>query len=757
MIIKTRIWVLFGLLILPITIAGCAAFGLENKQGPKAEPINVADWPTPPPTPERNTPTPFVQITLAPTATPTPQPAVTPTATAVSGAAEADNSLGDIEVSGNNLEAVAQQLGSSLVEKYPPVAIALVISDGTTVRQGPGSSFAALGTLQQGELAGIIGTDASKSWVYILSAELFRGWVTLDDIRATGRLSDAPVLPNDPVPAVLAELLSSKADSTDTNASADSAGSSASSSSSAPEVQPTAASGPANVPHEASAVLNSLGPVASAHINHLDVEIRPHPSTDYAAIDDLTDEQEAISVLAVDPTRQWALVQPEFSELGWVSLDDLTVEGSLNSAPEVMTAWVESNGIKVYDGPGIYNNVVGDLSINTLVQLLGVGDNRSWALVKPLFSENAGWAQLRFLKVAGRLADLPQAPDLPPAPVDTAQVAAPEPITPPRSIAESKIVFQRSSGGDIMVINPDGTGLRKLTNGIDPVLSPDGQSVAFTRWEGETGSLWVVGIDGTNERQILDYTKQAKGPDWSPDGSKIAINFQQGGQLEERRVCTTPDGSTPNIPRNAGNIRFGFDNKGEAKLCWTTPPNPFWQLRVVDVGSGEFKDFDGGTYAFRPAWDPTRSWRLISDGGLGLVEVDVNQNIQKNITEEVGDGSPIFSPDGRFIAVTVGRQGGSQNYNIQRLNADGSGRVQLTQTPLWVTTGPDEQPAWNNVAPAWSPDSSQIAFLTDRTGRWEIWVMNVDGSNPHPLFSDEVNDQLQITYDFVDERVLSWK
>jgi hypothetical protein len=35
--------------------------------------------------------------------------------------------------------------------------------------------------------------------------------------------------------------------------------------------------------------------------------------------------------------------------------------------------------------------------------------------------------------------------------------------------------------------------------------------------------------------------------------------------------------------------------------------------------------------------------------------------------------------------------------------------------------------------------------------------MNVDGSEQRPLFSDEVNEQLQITYNFVDERVLSWR
>jgi Tol biopolymer transport system component len=69
----------------------------------------------------------------------------------------------------------------------------------------------------------------------------------------------------------------------------------------------------------------------------------------------------------------------------------------------------------------------------------------------------------------------------------------------------------------------------------------------------------------------------------------------------------------------------------------------------------------------------------------------------------------------------------------------------------------EEGQAWNNDAPAWSLDGGQIAFLTDRTGRWEIWVMRADGSNQQPLLPDDVLDELGIGYDSVNERVMSWK
>ncbi|MBI2504748.1 MAG: PD40 domain-containing protein [Candidatus Latescibacteria bacterium] len=61
---------------------------------------------------------------------------------------------------------------------------------------------------------------------------------------------------------------------------------------------------------------------------------------------------------------------------------------------------------------------------------------------------------------------------------------------------------------------------------------------------------------------------------------------------------------------------------------------------------------------------------------------------------------------------------------IYVMNADGSGQINLTNYP-----GVDYQPCW-------SPDGTQIAFTSERTGRGDIYVMNADGTGVTRLTSD---------------------
>jgi Tol biopolymer transport system component len=61
----------------------------------------------------------------------------------------------------------------------------------------------------------------------------------------------------------------------------------------------------------------------------------------------------------------------------------------------------------------------------------------------------------------------------------------------------------------------------------------------------------------------------------------------------------------------------------------------------------------------------------------------------------------------------------------------------------------------NSVAPAWSPDGNYIAFLSDRSGKWEIWVMRANGTQAKVMFPRAL-DGLTLDYGYVSERAISW-
>ena len=125
------------------------------------------------------------------------------------------------------------------------------------------------------------------------------------------------------------------------------------------------------------------------------------------------------------------------------------------------------------------------------------------------------------------------------------------------------IIFQTSSGGAIYAINADGSNLRYLTTGLDPALSPDGQQVAFTRWEtsqdGALGSVWVINVDGTGEQVIHNNVYNPRTPVWSADGSQIMISMQHGGRPQPEQTC----GDQP-PPKGAYDISTKVEDR---KVC----------------------------------------------------------------------------------------------------------------------------------------------------------------------------------------------
>jgi len=105
------------------------------------------------------------------------------------------------------------------------------------------------------------------------------------------------------------------------------------------------------------------------------------------------------------------------------------------------------------------------------------------------------------------------------------------------------------------------------------------------------------------------------------------------------------------------------------------------------------------------------------------------RRLTNSTTVQVDNGDIAPSPDGNLIAFSSTRSDGS-HYQIYAMNIDGSNVHQLTSSD-------------QNYDPSWSPDGTQIAFVSTRDNGWyEIYVMNADGSNQHRLtLNDSFNSE----------------
>jgi uncharacterized protein YraI len=141
--------------------------------------------------------------------------------------------------------------------------------------------------------------------------------------------------------------------------------------------------------------------------------------------------------------------------------------------------------LNVRSGPGLTYPAFNVLPQGDQVTVIGYDAAADWWQIQ-LADGITGW-------VSGGPAYVSVSDD----PAGLSAATATEPSAPVANPAlVSTLVFQTASGGPIYAIDEDGSNLRYLTTGLDPVLSPDGQWVTFTRWTspqlGTLGSLWVI-------------------------------------------------------------------------------------------------------------------------------------------------------------------------------------------------------------------------------------------------------------------------
>lgn len=302
----------------------------------------------------------------------------------------------------------------------------------------------------------------------------------------------------------------------------------------------------------------------------------------------------------------------------------------------------------------------------------------------------------------------------------------------------SRIVFAWSGpeddNFDLYVAAVDGGAPVRLTNHPDPDLSPawspDGRWIAFFRG-GSAPGFYVIAATGEEERLISPAHPDRVGRalDWLPN-SRSLIVADRNTRSEpytiqhlflatgERRRLTSPDSGAfgDNAPAVSPDGRMFAFTRSQSF--------PVNEILVSDVSGGKPKQLtfdgqvitgltwseDGGSIIFS-------SEKGGSAGAGSLWRVPVGGGVAEQIPGigTIASG-PAVSRTGRMLAF----QTSLLDTNVWRIRSDGS------RAKVIASTRQDQRPRF-------APDGSRIAFTSNRTGNWEIWAANADGSKPVQL------------------------
>ncbi|HEX8855847.1 MAG TPA: hypothetical protein VF752_09610 [Thermoleophilaceae bacterium] len=264
--------------------------------------------------------------------------------------------------------------------------------------------------------------------------------------------------------------------------------------------------------------------------------------------------------------------------------------------------------------------------------------------------------------------------------------------------------------------------------------------IAYAKEVGGHFQLFTIRPDGTGERQITHVDGDAVHPDWSPDGNRIAFEFDRprgcsvmlvnadGSGLADltgtRNGCENQPAFMPDGQRL---VFVRFDDRTEVE-----------SIQSMNLSGGDLRLITGRKGAGRT--DPN-----VSPDGKTITFVRLKkEHVLQALFSVHADGSGLkrvtpyrwevaikhdWAPNGKRIALTTNADFVRPNAsaNLVTIRPDGSGLKRLTH----FTGGPVK--GKNAFAGSYSPDGRQIVVRIEQRDRGGLAVIGADGRHLHML------------------------
>ena len=296
---------------------------------------------------------------------------------------------------------------------------------------------------------------------------------------------------------------------------------------------------------------------------------------------------------------------------------------------------------------------------------------------------------------------------------------------------------------ELIVTSADGSDAVSVAAGMDisqPAWSPDGSHLAFVEGalnlayesvltcpQTELARLFVADLTTATSRPLLELAAPdgcpiLSTPQWSPDSTKIAL-ASRGVYLVD-----VASGNLTELLPPTDAVAAAWSPDGQ-RLAVTAAPSAEGapsRILVVDAngqGLTEIARLDE-RYVHTVAWSPMGDLIAFvemeqSSGLADLYVVNPDGSGLRSLAQGENLGLA-WSPDGRRLAVALSKPSSSTVHgnvsNLYTVDLDSGAIARLTDIDAW------------EYSPAWSPDGSAIAFVSNRDAQSGVFAVHPDGS-----------------------------
>ncbi|HEX9982137.1 MAG TPA: S9 family peptidase [Thermoanaerobaculia bacterium] len=302
----------------------------------------------------------------------------------------------------------------------------------------------------------------------------------------------------------------------------------------------------------------------------------------------------------------------------------------------------------------------------------------------------------------------------------------------------------------IWVMNADGSDQRQLTSGEHDStarFSPDGRTLLFLR----DGNIFLLPLRGGEARQLTKISTGVTDPVWSPDSKWIAFSsdvYPKCGADDacNERISTQVEKGKVNAHMSDELLfRHWSSYRGGMRTHTFIAAADTGTVRDLTPGDQDWPPFQLGgpaQYAFSPdsaelvlTSKPDKAQASSTNNDLYLIDLR-NPGTPRKITDNPAyDGSPKYSPDGRYIAYRMQKIAGYEADLFRLAVYDRQARTHRVLTESFRDWVEDY---------AWAADSRTLYFSAPVEGRNPIFRVNVAGGNAEKVFEQRTIDDFEI-------------